>query len=135
VIEPGQTMQDGWCAITVTTMEGNLPTRPLLRILRPVRLLITATGYAENTDMGWKEVPGYPPKSSCGRNWGKPPSLVEGIQATITLPLPAKRVQAWALDERGQRKSQIPVTADPSGNAVIRINPQWQTLWYEVEVK
>ncbi|MFA0782121.1 MAG: hypothetical protein YYHSYBAR_000512 [Candidatus Fervidibacter sacchari] len=39
------------------------------------------------------------------------------------------------MDERGQRKSQIPVTADPSGNAVIRISPQWQTLWYEVEVK
>jgi hypothetical protein len=41
-------------------------------------------------------------------------------------------VQAWALDERGQRKNQIPVNADPSGNAVIRIGPQWQTLWYEV---
>jgi hypothetical protein len=60
---------------------------------------------------------------------------VEGISATITLPLPAKQVQAWALDERGQRKNQIPVNADPSGNAVIRIGPQWQTLWYEVEAK
>jgi hypothetical protein len=135
VIEPGQTMQDGWCVITVTVMDGSLPTRPSSRVPRPVRLLITATGYAENTDMGWKEVPGYPPKSSCGRNWGKPPSLVEGVPATVTLPLPAKRVQAWALDERGQRKTQIPVTADPSGNAVIRIGPQWQTLWYEVEAK
>jgi hypothetical protein len=125
-------MQDGWCAITVTVMDGSLPTRPSSRVPRPVRLLITATGYAENTDMGWKEVPGYPPKSSCGRNWGKPPSLVEGVPATVTLPLPAKRVQAWALDERGQRKSQIPVNADPSGNAVIHIGPQWQTLWYEV---
>ncbi|MFA0767745.1 MAG: hypothetical protein OXFUSZZB_001073 [Candidatus Fervidibacter sp.] len=135
VIEPGQTMQDGWCAITLTVMDGSLPTRPSSRVPRPVRLLITATGYAENTDMGWKEVPGYPPKSSCGRNWGRPPSLVEGVPATVTLPLPAKRVQAWALDERGQRKSQIPVNADPSGNAVIRIGPQWQTLWYEVEAK
>jgi hypothetical protein len=132
VIESGQTMQDGWCAITVTAMEGDLPSRSSPRILRPIRLLITATGYAENTDMGWKEVPGYPPKSSCGRNWGKPPSLAEGISANITLPLPAKRVQAWALDERGQRKAQILVSADPSGNAVIRIGPQWQTLWYEV---
>jgi hypothetical protein len=135
VIEPGQTMQDGWCAITLTVMDGSLPTRPSSRVPRPARLLITATGYAENTDMGWKEVPGYPPKSSCGRNWGKPPSLVEGVPATVTLPLPAKRVQAWALDERGQRKSQIPVNADPSGNAVIHIGPQWQTLWYEVEAK
>ncbi|MCX7968361.1 MAG: carbohydrate binding domain-containing protein [Armatimonadetes bacterium] len=134
-IEPGQTMQDGWCAITVTAMEGNLPTRPLSRVLRPVRLLITATGYAENADIGWKEVPGYPPKSSCGRNWGRPPSLVEGIPAKITLPFPAKQVQGWALDEKGQRKEQIPVTADPNGNAMIQIGPQWRTLWYEIEVK
>jgi hypothetical protein len=135
VIEPGQTMQEGWCAITVTAMEGNLPTRPSSRVSRPVRLLITATGYAENTDIGWKEVPGYPPKSSCGRNWGKPPSLVEGVPAKIALPFPAKRVQAWALDEKGQRKEQIPVDSDPNGNAILSIGPQWRTLWYEVAVQ
>ena len=135
VIEPGQTMQEGWCAITVTAMEGNLPTRPSSRVSRPVRLLITATGYAENTDIGWKEVPGYPPKSSCGRNWGKPPSLVEGVPAKIALPFPAKRVQAWALDEKGQRKEQIPVDSDPNGNATLSIGPQWRTLWYEVAVQ
>ena len=128
-------MQDGWCAITVTAMEGNLPTRPSPRVFRPVLLLITATGYAENTEMGWKEVPGYPPKSSCGRNWGKPPSLVEGIPAKIALPFPAKRVQAWALDEKGQRKEQIPVDSDPNGNATLSIGPQWRTLWYEVAVQ
>ncbi len=135
VIEPGQTMQDGWCAITVTAMQGNLPPRPLSRLPRPVRLLITATGYAENTNIRWKEVPGYPPKSSCGRNWGEPPSLVEGIPATITLPLPAERVRAWALDERGQRKIAIPIKADPNGNAVLSLGPQWQTLWYEVATR
>jgi hypothetical protein len=135
VIEPGQTMQGGWCAVTVTAMEGDLPLSPSSSISRPIRLLITATGYAENAEMGWKEVPGYPPKSSCGRNWGKPPSLVEGIAATITLPLPAKHVQAWALDERGRRKDQIAVTADASGNAVVHIGPQGCTLWYEVEAR
>lgn len=135
VIEPKQTMQDGWCAITVTAMEGNLPLRPLSRLTRPIRLLITATGYAENTEMGWKKEAGYPPKSSCGRNWGKSPSMVEGISATITLPLPAKRVRAWALDERGQRKVAIPIDADSNGNAILPLSPYWQTLWYEVEAK
>jgi hypothetical protein len=133
VIEPSQTIQDGWCAITLTAIEGDF--EAVQKQQKGLRVLITATGYAENTDMGWKDVPGYPPKSSCGRNWGKPPSLVEGISATITLPLQAKRVQAWALDERGQRKAKIQVTADASGNAVIRIAPQWQTLWYEVEAQ
>jgi hypothetical protein len=94
-------------------------------------LLITATGYAENTDMGWKN----PEKSSCGRNWGKPPSLVEGIPARITLPYSADRVEAWALDERGNRKEKIEVGKDEKGNAVIEIGERWRTLWYEVAVK
>jgi len=132
IIEPRQTMQDGWCAITVTTMEGKLPTRSSPLPARPLRLLITATGYAENTDIGWKELPNYPPKSACGRNWGKPPSLVEGIPANITLPLPARGTRAWALDERGQRKTPIPLTTDARGNAVLPLSAQWQSLWYEV---
>ncbi len=132
VIEPGQTMQDGWCAITVTVMDGRLPASAKSPVPRNLRLLITATGYAENTNMGWKEVPGYPPKSSCGRDWGQPPSLVEGIPVRITLPLPAKRIKVWALDERGHRKTEIPVNADAHGNAVLEISPQWRTLWYEV---
>lgn len=135
VVEPGQPMQNGWCAISLTVMEGSLPATPSPRITRPVRLLITATGYAENTDMGWKEVQGFPPKSSCGRNWGKPPSLVEGVPARITLPLPAKRVTAWALDERGQRRTELPVRSNADGSAVVEIGPQWRTLWYEVATK
>lgn len=124
VIEPGDTLQNGWCAITVSVMEGKLS-------LSTCRLLITATGYAENTEMGWKN----PEKSSVGRDWGKPPSLVEGIPAKITLPLPSKQVQAWALDERGERKAKLPVQADESGNAIIAIGPKWRTLWYEVAAK
>jgi hypothetical protein len=124
VIEPGNTLQNGWCTITVTALTGNLLTSPA----GPVRLLITATGYVENTDMGWKN----PERSSVGSQWGRAPSLVEGIPAGITLPVPAGRVQVWALDERGQRKAQMPVDADVTGRAVITIGPAWQTLWYEV---
>jgi hypothetical protein len=124
VVEPGPTLQDGWSAITMTAMEGDLSAAPF-------RLLITATGYAENTKMGWKN----PEKTSVGKNWGEAPSLVEGIPARITLPLPAKNVEAWALDERGQRKTKLPAQASENGNTIIAIGPQWQTLWYEVEAK
>ena len=48
VIEPGQTRQDGWIALTLTAIEGDLATAPS-------RWLITATGYVENTDMAWKD--------------------------------------------------------------------------------
>lgn len=124
ILEPGATMQDGWCTVSVTAMEGDISAGNS-------RLLITATGYAENTGMGWKSTE----KNSVGRNWGSPPSLVEGVPARITLPLPAARVQVWSLDERGQRQTSVPVQAVPDGKAVIAIGAQWKTLWYEVDVK
>lgn len=108
-ITPGTTRQD-WSAISVTEMT-------------PGHWLITATGYAENTGMGWKNAE----KTTVGRDWGSAPSLVEGIPAAITLPRAKK---AWALDERGQRKAELPVR-----NSLIEISPQQRTLWYEVSVQ
>lgn len=122
VIEPGQTLQDGWCAITLTVMKGSLQGSA------PLSVLVTATGYAENTDMGWKDET----KSSVGRNWGRAPSLVEGIPARITLPILAEGLEVWALDERGQRKERLRVETDAQGKAVIEIGPQYKTLWYEI---
>ncbi len=115
VIEPGPTRQNGWSAITVTEAQ-------------PRRWLITATGYVENTDMQWKN----PERSSVGGNWGKAPSLVEGIPAHITLPMPARQVEAWTLDERGQRKTKLAVETNDGGHAVLVISPLHKTLWYEV---
>jgi hypothetical protein len=123
VFEPGQTMQNGWCSIALTALEGELSPP----VNHPIHLLITATGYLENANMGWNQE-----KSTVGADWGTSPSMVEGIAARIILPLSSERVQAWALDECGQRKAQIPVERDANGNAVMVIGPQWQTLWYEV---
>lgn len=124
IIEPGATLQDGWCTVSVTAMEGDMAAGR-------ARWLITATGYAENTGMGWKSAE----KNSVGRNWGSAPSLVEGVPARLTLPLPSARVQVWALDERGQRRTSVPVQATSDGKAVIAIGPQWKTLWYELETR
>jgi Carbohydrate binding domain len=122
VIEPGATSQDGWGVVTLTAMEGDFK--------GPGRLLVTATGSAENTGMKWKSAA----KDSVGRNWGKAPSLVEGVPARITLPVPAAGVGAWALDERGQRRAALAVEAS-GGRAVIAFGPEQQTLWYEIELK
>lgn len=119
IIEPGQSLQEGWSAITLTAMNTTTP--------ESARWLITATGLAENTGQQWKS----PAKNSVGRNWGAAPSRVEGIPARIKLPQPASAVQAWALDERGQRRTKLPVQADTDGRAVLELGPQWQTLWYE----
>ncbi len=124
VIEPGQTRQDGWSALTLTSIEGDLATSPS-------RWLITATGHVENTDMGWKNTE----HTSVGNDWGKAPTLVEGIPASFTVPFAAEHVEVWALDERGQRRISVPCRAAPGGHAVITIGPEWKTLWYEVAVR
>ncbi len=124
VIEPGQTRQDGWSALTLTAIEGDLATAPS-------RWLITATGYVENTDMGWKDTE----HTSVGSDWGNAPTLVEGIPARFTVPFAPECVEVWALDERGQRRIAVPCRAAPGGHAVIAIGPEWKTLWYEVAVR
>ena len=68
-------------------------------------------------------------------DWGTSPVLVEGIPASITLPANAKRTKCFALDERGARKSEVPVSADAEGNAEIKINPSYQTVWYEITIE
>jgi len=120
-ITPGKTLQD-WCTVAITLKEGESFTGP-------ARALLVATGYVENTNMGWKNAE----KSTVGREWGKAPTLVEGIPATITLPVPARRVKLWALDERGQRGKELPVN-EAAGKAEFRIGGEHRTLWYELEL-
>ncbi|MEO6810864.1 MAG: carbohydrate binding domain-containing protein [Isosphaeraceae bacterium] len=118
-IDPKPNRQD-WAAITLTSIEGDA-------IGSPGRILVTATGFVENTEMGWKDAE----KTTVGRDWGKRPSLVEGVPATITLPVSATKVRAWALDERGGRQSEVKVRASGS-KAVVEIGPAARTLWYEI---
>lgn len=113
-ITPGETAQ-GWACIQLTALEGED-----FRTAR--RILVTATGIAENTGMQWKNAE----KTTVSRDWGKAPSLVEGIAATIQFPASAK-LKAWALDERGQRRAPVPFE-----NGTLRIGPEHRTLWYEL---
>ena len=109
-----------WAAITWTEMNSTGASR---------HILITATGYAENTGMHWTSAG----KDSVGRDWGEAPSRVEGIPAKITLPAQSSIVKAWALDGRGQRMGLVKVSQSPGG-VIIEIGPACQTLWYEVEI-
>jgi hypothetical protein len=124
VIEPGPTRQDGWSALTLTAMEGELAAAPS-------RWLITATGYVENTNMQWQDAE----HSSVGAHWGQAPTLVEGVPAKFTAPFAADRVKVWALDERGRRRAAVPCSAESAGHAAFSIGPEWKTLWYEVEAR
>lgn len=128
-VEPGSTRQNGFSVITLTVKQGTLSPNPT----QTVNLLITATGYVQNTGWGWEDLGDN--RVTVRNNWGTAPSLVEGIPARIILPMPAGMVQAWALDGRGARKARLPVSSDSNGRAVIEIGPQYQTLWYEVNVE
>ncbi len=122
VVTPGPNRQD-WAAVTLTVVEGR-------DFQSPGKILVTATGLAENTGMKWKD----DAHSSVGRNWGHRPALVEGIPATIQLPVAASRVRAWSLDEHGQRRAALTVR-DAQGRAALEIGPAQATLWYEVEIR
>jgi hypothetical protein len=120
-IVPGTTAQN-WATINLTLMEG-------ADLKSAKRILITATGLTENTDMRWKD----DKKTSVGKDWGKSPSLVEGIAAKISLPSLAN-AKAWALDGLGQRKTEVPLEQS-NGRTQIELSPAQQTLWWEIEVK
>jgi hypothetical protein len=122
VIEPHKNRQN-WAAVTITAMDGR-------DLKSPGRILITATGDAENTGMVWADAQ---EDRLAGGNWGKAPSLVEVVPARVSLSIAAGRVKAWALDERGQRAEEVPVGAD-GNNATIEIGPPARTLWYELDI-
>jgi len=90
---------------------------------------LTATGYAQNTDIKWKKTE----KSSVGRNWGMANSLVEGASAKITLVNNNRKISVLALDEKDNRKQNVPVTLN-NGKEQFDIEPQWKTLWYEIQI-
>jgi hypothetical protein len=113
-ITPGMTRQD-WATVQVTVLDG-------ADFATAKKILITATGYAENEGLKWTNEE----MISVGRNWGKRPSLVEGVPARIELPGSGK-LRAWALDERGQRRAEVSVEG-----STIAIGPDHRTLWYEI---
>lgn len=87
----------------------------------PGTMLITIAGTAQNTDQQWLS-----DRKNSLKSWGKPPTLIETIPLTLTLP--TKNIKAWPLDNRGQRQQELTPT-----NTQLQLNAN--TLWYEVEIK
>jgi hypothetical protein len=111
-----------WGVVTATVIQGT-------DFASRGRILITTLGQEENTGQQWHDAQ----KSTVGRDWGHAPVLAEGLGARITLPVPAARVSAWALDERGNRKAAMAVGG--ADRAEINCAEGYRTLWYEIEIK
>jgi len=94
----------------------------------PARVLFSTLGRVENTGEEWNA-----DETSLGRKLGRAPVLIEGVSARLTLPVPASRVDAWALDERGNRRGAVRVTGDAVATVVVDENDR--SPWYEVEIR
>ncbi len=100
---------------------------------RPSRILLAATGLSHNKDADFAKPKGGKALGR-GKDWGHGPVVNEGIPAEITLPSPAAKTVCRALDERGEPKADVPVTADAEGRAVLKIGPDYKTVWYEIVI-
>ena len=94
---------------------------------RSKRLLLAAAGNVENTGLGWNA-----DHTSVGTQWGRAPTVCEGIAATVTLRTRARTIRVHALDGSGARAGEVPATL-AGGKATFDIGPPFKTLWYEIE--
>lgn len=115
---------NNWATVALTAQQGSFSD-----IDSEAKILVVATGNAENTNMQWKSAA----KNSLGSNWGTSPTLVEVIPVTLDLPFASARTKAWVLDETGQRKAALAV-GDNGGKAQLVLNGATASLWYEIEV-
>lgn len=111
--------QRNFAAITLNAADGE----PLAKSRR---LLLTAVGKVENTDMGWNE-----DFSSVSNQWGKAPTLCESVAATVTLETGSAAAKVHALDGAGARIAEVPSTQS-GGKLRFEIGPSCKTLWYEI---
>lgn len=111
-----------WASVGLTLVRGEAFTNGTF--------LVIASGWIENTGQVWKDAS----KNSVGNQWGTAPTRVEVIPWSLRLPVPPERVRAWTLDERGQRRSEFPASADGPGGSRLVAPTNAATLWYEVEV-
>ncbi|MEJ5340463.1 MAG: carbohydrate binding domain-containing protein [Thermogutta sp.] len=121
-IQIGET-ELGWATVSLTVIKGD-------GFDRPGRILLAATGKAQNT--GW-DLRKEGDRVTVGRRWGDEPILCEGVPARIVLPVSSSRVRVYALDEAGRRRDAVTVSG--GDQAALEIGPQYRTLWYEVEIQ
>jgi len=142
VVEPGDTLLDGWGMVTLSILEGE-------SFRDWDKLLLLAAGYATNTGMRIREYESgreiaagstdlkgmslYNGLITCGTSWGESPTLVEGVPSAIKIKT-SEDIEVWALDNRGERLNQVPVSTEGDRKAFY-IGPEFGTVWYEITAK
>jgi len=114
-----------WATVSMTCLDAQ-------GFDRPGRVLIAATGWVQNTESEVEELGGD--RITLRDRWGSEPLLCEGIPAEILLPAAPDRVRFYPLDESGNRRAPVPVSAR-DGRAALALGPEHKTVWYEVEIR
>lgn len=95
-------------------------------------ILLAATGLAENKGMAIERIDAR--TITMGDRWGAGPVYVEGVPVTLALPSAPGKTRCFSLDPRGERKRSVPVETDETGLARIVLKPEFETVWYEIEI-
>lgn len=136
-LTPGKTRLD-WLTLSLTLAEAFEKAKPG-SMLRPGRYLLAATGLVQNTGMKIVQVSENPNKISIsapdGGTLGTGPVLCEGIEAELAFSGLKGRVRCFALDPDGNRVKEVAVETGVSSEAVLKIDPKYRTVWYEMIVE
>ncbi len=105
----------GFVAMTVTALDDEA-------VNESRKILVTACGRCENTGMIFSD-----DRQTVGRNWGQSPVQIEAVEAVFILPEGRWKCQAIGAD--GMPSGNVPAS-DRSGKGVLRLSPQYETMWY-----
>lgn len=100
---------------------------------RPANILLAATGLTENKGMQIEPLAGN--EITMRDKWGEGPIYTEGIPAVVTLPADPAKVACFALDPGGNRKQELPVAKAEGQGARIVLKPEYETVWYEIDIR
>lgn len=98
----------------------------------PSSILLAATGVSQNKDMTIESFEDEKIKLS---NWGEGPTYVEGIPAIVVIPSEPAKTKCYSLDPEGNRKAEVPVLKSRKGGSKIVLKPEYETVWYEIEIQ
>ncbi len=104
-----------FAAVTVTPLDK----RP---INQSRKILVTACGRCENTDMKFSE-----DRRTVGRNWGQSPVQIEPVEGTLVLPKGHWICKALGPD--GLLKHQVSIS-NQNSRGILQMAPKYQTMWY-----
>ncbi|MEM4009424.1 MAG: beta-galactosidase [Ignisphaera sp.] len=143
-IEVGDTLLDGWATIALHVLDGNS-----FQDAKRILVIAIGTGFNNNmpiynydnrqllfrtsTNLTKDQLASlYRMRISTFDNWGSAPTIVEGIEANITIKT-NKNVICWALDNIGEKAGTLsPIRSGDQWN--IKILPTYRTLLYEILV-